>query len=126
MTELDIYRILLARAAVLPHFMVIEASYSPDAHPRCLSQEARSGHAQVSGNFNRVKALTAGFEEPWAFSILAGNVVNFYYGGGKDTKGLGYSAYLISSGNYQIKDNEQTVRKSSGKYEVTENRRSKN
>jgi len=38
---------------------------------------------------------------------LAGNVVNFYDVGSKDTKGLGYSGYLLSAGNYQIKDNEQ-------------------
>ena len=53
-----------------------------------------------------MKALTAGFEEPWAVSVLAGNVVNFGVPGRKDIKGIGYSGYLISRGNYHIKDNE--------------------
>jgi len=39
--------------------------------------------------------------------VLAGNVVNFYDFGSKDTRGLGYSGYLISAGNYHIKYNGQ-------------------
>jgi hypothetical protein len=38
---------------------------------------------------------------------LAGNVANFYEVGHKNTKGLGYSGYLFSFGNYHIKDNER-------------------
>jgi hypothetical protein len=37
---------------------------------------------------------------------LAGNVANFRVPGSKDFKGLGYSGYLFSTGNYHIKDNE--------------------
>ncbi|HEY6011062.1 MAG TPA: hypothetical protein VIX18_06280, partial [Nitrospirota bacterium] len=49
--------------------------------------------------------VTAGFEEPWALSVLAGNVANFYEVEHKNTRGLGYSGYLFSFGNYHIKDN---------------------
>jgi len=108
MTESEIYGALLSRAAVIPQFMVVEASINPMPY---LGTSVRKhnpdfyDHAQVSGSFNWVKALTAGFEEPWAFSILAGNVANFRDPGSKDTKGLGYSGYLVSAGNYHIKDN---------------------
>lgn len=109
LTELEIYYTLLSRAALLPQFLVLEASFNPLP---CLGAYIKEDHrsfyddARVSGSFNWVKAATAGFEEPWAFSVLAGNVANFYDVGSKDTKGLGYSGYLFSFGNYHIKDNE--------------------
>lgn len=108
-TEAEIYATLLSRAALLPQFLVLEASINPlpylgtyiRSHDRQFYDDA-----QVSGSFNWVKALTAGFEEPYAFSVLAGNVANFSVPGSKDTKGLGYSGYLFSSGNFHIKDNQ--------------------
>lgn len=108
-TESDIYKTLLTRAAVLPRFLVLEASVNPMPDLGVYIKKNYGefyNDAQVSGSFNWVKALTAGFEEPYAFSVLAGNVVNFDVPGSKDTKGLGYSGYLISTGNYHIKDNE--------------------
>jgi hypothetical protein len=62
-------------------------------------------NAQVSGSFNWVQAITAGFEEPYAVSLLAGNVVGFDIPGNRDVKGNGYSGYLFSAGNYHIKNN---------------------
>jgi hypothetical protein len=108
LTESEIYGALLSRAAVIPQFVVFEASVNPMPY---LGTYVRKHNphfydkAQVSGSFNWVKAVTAGFEEPWAFSILAGNVANFHDPGSRDTKGLGYSGYLVSAGNYHIKDN---------------------
>ncbi len=107
-TEAEIYRTLLTRAAVLPQFMVLEASINPLPY---FSTYVRSHwkrfyqDAQLSDNFNWIKTITAGFEEPYAFSILFGNVVNFAVPGLQDTKGLGYSGYLVSYGNFHIKDN---------------------
>jgi len=109
LTELEIYYTLLSRAALLPQFMVIEASINPLPYlGTYIKEDHRSFYddARVSGSFNWVKAVTAGFEEPWAGSVLAGNVANFYEVGSKDSKGLGYSGYLFSFGNYHIKDNE--------------------
>ncbi|HTG01668.1 MAG TPA: hypothetical protein VK654_13895 [Nitrospirota bacterium] len=105
---MDIYYLLLSRAALLPQFLVLEASYNPLPNLGVYVKEHNSSfydEARVSGSFNWVKAITAGFEEPWAFSVLAGNVANFYDVGSKETKGLGYSGYLFSYGNYHIKDN---------------------
>jgi hypothetical protein len=107
-TESTIYRSLLSRAAILPQFLVLESSINPMP---CLGVYVKKhnpdfyDHARISGSFNWVKALTAGFEEPYADSILAGNVLNFHVAG-KDIEGLAYSGYLVSTGNYHIKDNE--------------------
>ncbi len=107
-TEAEIYSTLLSRAALLPQFLVLEASVNPMPYlGTYIKDHDRDFYdsAQISGSFNWVKALTAGFEEPYAFSILAGNVANFYVSGNTESKGLGYSGYLFSAGNYHIKDN---------------------
>ncbi len=108
-TESEIYRTLISGAAVLPRFLVLEGSFNPLPYLGVSIKEHDRNfydNAQLSGSFNWVKAVTAGFEEPWAVSVLAGNVVNFDVSGRKDIKGIGYSGYLISRGNYHIKDNE--------------------
>lgn len=107
-TEAEIYQTLLSRAAVLPQFLVIEASINPMPYLGVyIKRNERDlyDNAQISGSFNWIKALTAGFEEPYAVSLLAGNVANFSIPGSTDSKGLGYSGYLFSAGNYHIKDN---------------------
>ena len=107
-TEAEIYTTLLSRSALLPRFLVLEASVNPMP---CLGVYLKRNephfyeNARISGSFNWIQALTAGFEEPYAFSILAGNVANFYVAGSQESKGLGYSGYLYSVGNYQIRDN---------------------
>jgi hypothetical protein len=109
MTESEIYRTLLSRAALLPQFLVLEASINPMPYLGTYIREHNEhfyDDSKISGSFNWVKAVTAGFEEPYAFSLLAGNVANFHVpGSSDDTKGLGYSGYLFSMGNYHIKDN---------------------
>jgi hypothetical protein len=60
-----------------------------------------------SGDVNLLKAITAGFEEPWAFSAVLGDVVTFTRPGEKRKEGnYGFMGYLASVGNYHIKDNE--------------------
>jgi len=108
-TEAEIYRTLLSRAALLPQFLVLEVSVNPMPYfGTYIKREDRDfyDNAQLSRSFNWVKALTAGFEEPYAASVLAGNVVDFDIPGSTDIKGNGYSGYLFSAGNYHIKDNE--------------------
>lgn len=106
-SEEEIYRTLLARS-YMPRFLYLEASINPLPY---LGVYIRKDHrdfyddAELSGSFNWVKALTAGFEEPWALSLFAGNVVDFDVPGQTDVKGKGYSGYLYSAGNYHIKDN---------------------
>jgi hypothetical protein len=105
--EEEIYRRLLAEAFA-PRFFLIEASINPLPY---LGVYTKKNHphfyrdAELSGSFNWVKALTAGFEEPWAASLFAGTVVDFDIPGSRETAGRGYSGYLYSTGNYHIKDN---------------------
>ena len=106
--ESNIYRYLLSRALV-PRFLVIEASVNPLPYLGVyIKKNDRSfyDNAQVSDNFNLVTAVTAGFEEPHAISLFAGNVVDFDVPNRTDVTGKGYTGYLVSAGNYHIKDNE--------------------
>jgi len=107
-TEAEFYQTLLSGAAVLPRYILFEASVNPMPYLGVyLKKNERSfyDNAQLAGSFNWVKALTSGFEEPYAVSMLAGNVVSFDVPDRRDIKGNGYSGYLFSAGNYHIKDN---------------------
>jgi hypothetical protein len=110
--ELEMYFALLPRALdprqFIPRFIVLEASVNPLP---CLGLVVRDRwpdfyrDAQVYENLNWVKAVTAGFEEPWAVSVLGGNFVNFDIKGRDDVKGKGYGGLLVSYGTHHIKDN---------------------
>ncbi|MFA5072299.1 MAG: hypothetical protein WC539_00130 [Nitrospirota bacterium] len=108
-SESELYAALLTRSALIPQFIVLEASINPLPY---LGTVIRSHapqfykDAQVTGSFNWIKSITAGFEEPYAFSILAGNVANFSIPGTSKVTGLGYSGYLVSFGNFHIKENK--------------------
>ncbi len=52
-----------------------------------------------------IKSVTAGFEEPYAFSLFLGNVVDYSVAGNDEIKGKGYGGLLYSRGTYHIKDN---------------------
>lgn len=107
-SESEIYKTLLSSAALIPRYLVLESSVNPMPYLGVyLKRNERDfyDNAQISGSFNWVKALTAGFEEPYAVSLLAGNVVSFDVSDSADVKGNGYSGYLFSAGNYHIKDN---------------------
>ncbi len=107
-TEAEFYQTLLSGAAVLPRYILFEASVNPMPYLGVYLKKNGPGfydNAQLAGSFNWVKALTSGFEEPYAVSMLAGNVVSFDVPGDRDVQGNGYSGYLFSAGNYHIKDN---------------------
>jgi hypothetical protein len=107
-TESEIYQTILSRAALLPRYLVFEGSVNPLPYLGVYikrNEQDFYDDAQISESFNWVKALTAGFEEPYALSLFAGNVVGFDVPESKEIKGNGYSGYLFSAGNYPIKDN---------------------
>jgi len=107
-TEKEIYMELLQRA-LSPRFLYLETSINPMPYlGTYIKREDPNFYddAQLSGSFNWVKAVTAGFEEPWAASVFLGTVVNFEVPESKETKGLGWSGFLYSIGNYHIKNNE--------------------
>ena len=107
-TEKEIYTTLLSQS-LTPRFLVLEASVNPLPY---LGTYIRKHHpnfyddAGVTDNFNWIKSVTAGFEEPYAASAFVGNIVDFNMPGQRDAKRKGYIGYLASAGNYHIKDNK--------------------
>lgn len=106
-TEKEIYATLLSRAYA-PRFLLLEASVNPLPYAGTYLRDRHASFyddAEITGNFNWVKAVTAGFEEPYAVSVFLGNVVNFDVPENRNMAGKGYSGLLFSRGTYHIKDN---------------------
>jgi hypothetical protein len=105
--EVDMYWALLPRSPV-PRFVVLEASVNPMP---CLGLLVRDrdrsfyDRTQLDQNTNLLRAVTAGFEEPWAASLFVGNVVNFDVRDRREVQGKGYFGIVFSAGNWHIKDN---------------------
>ena len=107
-SEKDLYLTLLSRAYA-PRFLVVEGSVNPLPYAGTYIKEHHTNFyedARVTGSFNWVKAVTAGFEEPYAYSLFLGNIVDFSIPEDPKSKGLGYSGLLYSVGTYHIKSNE--------------------
>lgn len=107
-SETEIYKRLLSKF-YMPRTLILEASINPLPYGGTLIRKHNKrfyDDTQVSESLNLVKSVTAGFEEPWAFSIFLGNVVSFdsiksdFLG-----KRKGYSGLLLDLGNKHIKDN---------------------
>lgn len=106
--ELEVYKQLLF-SSFIPRAVILEAAIFPmpdlgvairDKAPEFYSE------SEVINNFNLVKAITAGFEEPYALSLFAGNVMSFTRPDEKKKHGnFGYMGYLISVSDYHIKSN---------------------
>ncbi len=105
-SEAEIYLSLLG-GALARHVLVLEASINPVP---CLGLAIHEWswayeQAQVTSSLNLVQALTAGFDEPFAVSILLGNVVDFGRSGRDDVHGLGYLGVVASGGLGHIQQN---------------------
>jgi len=107
-SEFEIYSYLL-KNIYRPKTLVFESSFNPLPYLGTVikrSYPQMYKDAYVGDNFNWIKAVTAGFEEPWAFSVFFGNVVGFdsirkeFLG-----KRKGYSGILFDFGDYHIRDN---------------------
>lgn len=106
--EIDIYRDLFL-SSFIPRFLVLEASVNPLP---CLGLFIRNNYksfyddTEISQGANLVKAVTAGFEEPYAFALFLGDVISFTKPGQTShVSNKGYMGYLLCYGNYHIKDN---------------------
>lgn len=109
MKELDLYKHLLF-SYQKPEFFLIEASINPLPLLGVYMKKHQNPtyeNAYLSDDFNYIKSLTAGFEEPYALSFFVGNFVTFTSPKQKrDTKNKGFFGYLLSVGDKHIKDNE--------------------
>lgn len=107
--ESEIYRDLLLRSYA-PRDVVLEASIYPMPILGTLLRERTPGFyedMQFSDEFNLVKSVTLGFDEPYAVSLFLGSVVKYR---SEDISKLGsnkgYIGYLFSGGTKHIKDNQ--------------------
>lgn len=108
-SEFEIYRSMLTTSP-LPRYLLLEASVYPMP---CLGGFIKSNSsgfyddAEAVDGLNLVKVITAGFNEPYALSVFAGNVVSFQSEGARSgTWNNSYLGYLFSFGDYHIKDND--------------------
>lgn len=106
--ELEIYSRLFYNSLV-PRFMLLEAAvmpmpllgvalkrYTPDFY----------NTADVGRDQNVIQWFTAGFEEPYAFSLFLGDMVKFDRPGEQHlSSNKGYMGYLLSYSNQHIKNN---------------------
>lgn len=56
-------------------------------------------------NFNPIRSITAGFEEPYSLSFFFGRMILFSKAKDLSIKNRAFIGYLFSIGNYTIKDN---------------------
>lgn len=81
------------------HPMSLFGLYFRDQHESIYESSKRN-------DYNPVKAITAGFEEPYSFSFFIGRMMVFK--NEKDShigKNRAYTGYLLTVGDYSIKDN---------------------
>jgi len=107
-SEMEIYRTLFMHSLV-PRFMLIEAAVMPLPLVGVALKESASGFynsADIGRNQNVIQWLTAGFEEPYSFSLFLGDIVRFSKPGeSKLSSNKGYMGYLLSYSNQHIRNN---------------------
>jgi hypothetical protein len=109
-SEMEIYKEMLL-SSYIPRFLVLEVSINPMPLAGVeLKKRATDMYemGDVTDDLNFWQVITEGFEEPWALSIFLGNVMNFKRAGRPEMEGgnKGFMGYLLSVGNFHIKDNE--------------------
>lgn len=98
----------LAKKTFSPNIFLVELAVHPMPIAGLIyrnSNEAPYTKDNIQ-NFNLVKTLTAGFEEPYSLSFFVGRMMIF----AKEKKGhigknRAYMGYLLTFGDYSIKDN---------------------
>jgi hypothetical protein len=103
-----IYRDLLLRSHK-PRFMLLEASVYPmPILGAAIKQNYPDTYddATFGADFNLVKVLTAGFEEPYALSLFLGNMVTYGSDETGQSKNKGFMGYLFSHGDKHLLNNE--------------------
>ena len=105
--EKDIYLYLIDNA-FSPRSLLVEASCYPLPWAGAAIKKNLRGpydRGQVSESLNIVNFITEGFQEPYAASLFVGNLVSFKPKGvAADVSGKAYMGYLLSVGDYHIKD----------------------
>lgn len=107
--EENLYKKLLF-STLAPQFMLVEFSVNPLP---IAGVYIRKNHPATYDDanlqrINLVKAITAGFEEPYALSLFFGSVVQYtHHGARQKNKNKGFMGYLLSIGDQHIVNNLQ-------------------
>jgi len=106
--EMEIYSKLFVNSLV-PRFMLLEAAVMPLPLVGVALKEYANdfyGIADIGRKQNVIQWLTAGFEEPYAFSLFLGDMVRFSRPGESElSSNKGYMGYLLSYSNQHIRNN---------------------
>lgn len=106
--ELAVYRDLFLNS-LTPRFLLLEASVFPmPVLGTYLKKNNRSFYdsAGIGDDLNLIGSVTAGFQEPYSFSLFFGDVVTFVKPGEvRNGSNKGYMGYLFTFADQHIKDN---------------------
>jgi len=106
--ELEVYSKLFL-GSLVPRFMLLEAAVMPlPLLGVALKEYATDFYttADIGRDQNVIQWITAGFEEPYAFSLFVGDMVRFSKQGEEQlSSNKGYMGYLFSYSNQHIKNN---------------------
>ena len=109
--ESKLYQHMLYSITSSPQFFLIEASVNPlPIAGVFLKRQYPSAYdkSQLNDELNIIKAVTEGFEEPYALSFFLGSVVRFIRSNESDNiKNKGYTGYLLTVGDKHIVNNNQ-------------------
>lgn len=101
--ELDVYRQLLERSW-RPNVVIFEASVYPMPIAGVWLRKEQPDFYDVSPTL--IRAVTAGFQEPWAISAFFGSQMKFTRPEeGERGTNRAHLGYLVSAGSKHIKDN---------------------
>ena len=107
-SEQEIYTKLLLNT-FKPNIFLLEASINPVGIAGLYFRKNHPDLYEESKiqDFNLVKAITAGFSEPYALSFFIGRMMVFKKKNADHIgKNRAYIGYLVSIGDYSIKDNQ--------------------
>ncbi len=106
--ETAVYNRLFANS-LTPRFLLLEASVFPmPALGTYLKRNHRQFYdsAGFGNDLNLIASVTAGFQEPYSFSVFFGDVITFVKPGEmRDAANKGYMGYLFTFADMHIKDN---------------------
>jgi hypothetical protein len=106
--ELSVYKGLFQNS-LTPRFMLLEASVCPLPLLGTYLKKNHRGLYDSTGfgdDINLIGSVTAGFQEPYAFSLFFGNIVTFVkQDEGRDKTNKGYMGYLFTFADQHIKNN---------------------
>ncbi|HEX9078632.1 MAG TPA: hypothetical protein VF795_03515, partial [Desulfuromonadaceae bacterium] len=108
-SEFEVYRTLFA-GSLVPRFMLVELAVMPmplaGVALKKYTPDFYRGFNVGSSDLNLLESVTAGFLEPYAFSLFLGNMVNFVRPGEEKVgTNKGYMGYMVSYSNEHIKNN---------------------